>query len=570
MTARTGQLVTRAHHAAVVSGLCLALGVGMPLVCVSTAHADEGSTGTITISQTGNHGGSYLAYQLFTADISDTDHATNIAWADDAMRTSVLAFIDKHGYKEWLKQHHSGEAQHDLAQNAAEYIAESIGSSPTDGAAASAEPTSAAGSFAMALAQHLATSPAVPSTTVAANEPFTAREGYWLFVSNTNNATTDSAGTAPLWVPLGGSLKTIEEKTDIPRVDKSVQEDSSGAWSTVADANVGQDIRYRLSGTLPKNFGAFATYHYQFTDTLSAGLTIDLPAGKSLADVIKVAIDGAAVKVDQKNLSASFKDNVLVVEFADLKASTWSSLHITNKSLITVEYPARLVPGCAVGKSGNANHVTLTYSNDPVRQGDGVTSPTPDVRLYSYALKLTKIDEQTGEPLSGAQFTMRVDDKNSDSASSGAFVQKDGSLGAKPHTFTTDSKGSFGVSGIDEGTYVISEIAAPQGYEKLDEDVRVTLTSTLNAKKRALTSLEASASGGAHTLAGTGEADATTKITAVASDTGEVGVQVVNRRWLSLPITGMTGITSEHALGLVLVLAATIGMCVHRYHVSRR
>lgn len=544
----------------IAAGLALSLMAGV----VCPARPALADTGTITIRQNHNQGATYDAYLLFKAHVASDDKATGVTWASDEMKTALLSFIDANGYREWLNDNHPGAEMHDRAQIAAEFVSESIVGSPSDEGAATTPRTTAALSFSQRLARALSQDTSIAPQTATSGERFSGEQGLWLFV--TTDSTTEAhneAGTAPLWIPLGGSTSVIDEKGFVPTVNKEVREDSTGAWGKVADADTAQNLGYRLTGTLPSNFGAFDSYHYRFTDTLEPGLSVTVPEGANVADALTIRVGKSVVKADGSTLSVSLKDNVLVVDFADLKDPVWHDLAIDKGTKITVEYSAHMNDRRVIGSAGNLNGVFLTYTDDPISKGDGRTDEVP-VRVFAYRLALSKVDEQTGEPVSGAGFTIRMSDKNSDEESRGLFVQEDGSLGKTAHEFTTSADGCFEVLGLDEGTYLISEKTTPKGYLPLEDDIALTVSSELEGQSLSLAKLSSSISGK--------EVDPASKsiaeVNVVDGNAGSVRIRVTNSRWIPMPLTGGAGLYKQACMGAGAVTLATIGLAVR--HLFRR
>jgi uncharacterized repeat protein (TIGR01451 family) len=81
-------------------------------------------------------------------------------------------------------------------------------------------------------------------------------------------------------------------------------------------------------------------------------------------------------------------------------------------------------------------------------------------------IEVIKLDAETRAPLPGASFT----------------VEKD--TGEKVGSYQTDSAGKFIVSGLTEGTYIISETAAPEGY------ILDAVPQTVTVKSGKLTAVE--------------------------------------------------------------------------------
>lgn len=544
------------HDRIALSAIKVGLSLGIGLANVTLPTTALAATGTVTITQQHNADATYDAYQVFSADISEKNEATHITWASDSMQEVVLTFLDANGYESWLQTNHPGEGQHDRAQNAAEYLSHKIVGSMTDGGTAATSRTPEGRSFAMRLARELATKNPSPKQVAKSGEAFTGDEGYWLFV--TTDSTSEGSGetgTAPMWLPLGGSITTIIEKSASPTVDKEVMEDSTSTWGKIADAHIKQDVAYRLVATLPSNLDAYDTYHLELSDVLSDGLEIVIPEGKKLSDVLEIDIGGHEVAIDDTNVVASYQDNTLTIDFPDLLSDPWKDMNVTHDAEVTVRYTAHLTNSAKIGAEGNANGVSLVYTDDPVSRGDGRIDPSPQTKLFAYELRLLKRDEQTNEPLPGAKFTIQVAEDNSDAQSSGLYVQSDGSLSADAATFVTGDDGMLSVSGIDEGTYIIRETDAPNGYSAIDEPVTLVVSSSFDGSASNLESLTASA-----TSTQTGLAD----VTDIDTTAGTIQLEVTNGKWLLMPITGLGGMSG--AGGPAVCVALFAGGCLWVRH----
>lgn len=545
---------------AIRAGLGLSLVAGTTLMPMSAALGREETTApsaaSVTITQLHNTGATYDVYQLFTADITAVseqhDQATHIDWASDDVKTAVTTFINANGYSTWLTNNGLAGDEQNKPQNVAQFVVEKIADSPTDITAATTPRTTMGLSFANELAQALAASNVSPQTATSGTA-FAGTEGFYLFVTTPSTTGAGEAGTAPIWVPLGGSVTAINEKSAVPTVTKQVREDSNDTYGAVADANRSQDVDYRLTATLPVNFGAFDHYHLRFNDTLSAGLDLSL-GEQELANALTVKIGNTEVEIDDTKLTASYDSTTreLVINFPDLKDSAWGTYGIPGGTTITVDYKAHLNANATVGAAGNANSVTLTYTKDPVSGGDGIINPGHEAKLFSYGIKLTKVDEQTNKALQGAKFTIAVAQDGSDSASVGKFVQSDGSLGSQAYEFTTGADGTFTVNCLDSGTYTIHETVAPAGYERIDQDLSLVVSPQLDAGQLSLTALGATLTGG-----DTRDVNATVQNSASGdSTTGLIDLTVTNDMQLTLPITGLSGLGSSWIVGMGVTAAA--------------
>ena len=216
-------------------------------IAPATAHAVD--TGAITVD--GTVATRYDAYQLFSAtviDDADADQkvATDVTWANDAVRQAVLPVLHDAGL----------DSSASTAQEAAEWM-------------------NADGHMTTALTAKLARA-IVKAGTVSvllnAGKMAELSCGYWLIVADDDAIAQDEAGTALIMVLVGGSAVTVKPKAATPKVAKHVLEDSTAAWQKAADATVADDLYWRLSATVPAGLTAYDTYAVQFVDTMSAGL----------------------------------------------------------------------------------------------------------------------------------------------------------------------------------------------------------------------------------------------------------------------------------------------------------
>ena len=123
----------------------------------------------------------------------------------------------------------------------------------------------------------------------------------------------------------------------------------------------------------------------------------------------------------------------------------------------------------------------------------------------------------------------------------------------------SDAEGTFGVAGLEDGTYYLLEIKAPNGYNLLEHDLEVTITATTangqnwnGAANTALTALEVQTQ-----LGETAPVDGTGNV-----ETGAVGIQVTNNHGATLPETGGMGTTLFYVIGSLLVVGAGILLVV--------
>ena len=540
---------------------------------------------TFTIEAKDNAQQTYRVFHLFGADIAPNPSegaadtfpglATHISWAGDDMRETVLAFLDAHGYPDWLKQTYRIEAgsdayarQHGLPQNAAAYIAGQIGASENDTGAATTPATKAAQSFALELARALAASGSSVESTQTddhGNATYTGEQGYYLFVTDDASIRPDESGSSPIWVPLGSARSSVVAKSACPTLSKQVREDSTGSFGKVADASKDEDLDYLLTATLPDNIGAYDSYRLRFDDALPTGMEL---SGNSTSSVqVSVNTGDASHDITQNaHVAVAYKDSMLSVEIDDLKST---EVDIGKDSTVTVAYRAHLTDESVIGAAGNLNSAVLTYSNNPATNAVGTTlEDAHRTRTCTWRIQLQKVDKQTGTALPGAVFTIQAADAavTPGESSAAAYVQADGSLGSDAHEFTTGDDGSFTIPRTDSGRYTIRETHAPEGYEIQDSDITLEIQPQLDQASGTVSSWRATLAGGE--AASDGSTEVATHLVdaddeaamSTALDTGNISIMTSDDKKVALPITGMDGTTAAIVYGGGAILLGLVGI----------
>ncbi len=373
--------------------------------------------------------------------------------------------------------------------------------------------------------------------------------GYYLVVDETNvDGVEGGVKNLSILQLTAEHAFTPTNKTDVPELEKKVEEinDSttgSENWQDAADYDIGDHVKFVLTGTLPADYDSYVRYQYVFHDTLSSGLQLD-------TDSVKVTIDGAAAAEGTYTLNTAPQNNEsFTVTFANLKMQT----AVTKDSVIRVEYTATLLPGAVVGGAGNSNTAHLEYSNNPNDNGTGTptTGNTPEdkVVVFTYSLIANKTDEDN-KALSGAGFTLYK--YNAQSMAEDKYEP----VGTEMTGVTT-----FTFKGVDAGMYKLVETTVPAGYNKA-EDMYFTVTAeyaaTSDNASPSVTKLEITS---VNDAAGKQIVDATGtptfSFTGVAS-AGTLTTHIVNLKGILLPSTGGIGTTIFYIIGGIMVVGAGV------------
>lgn len=537
---------------AVTAGLTAALSFGGVMAPVTMAFADDPVTAPangIIIEQSENNKGTaktrFVPYQIFKAKVHDGENGkvtSDVDWADTITQTTkdqIIADI-RSDASNGKKLSETPSAQ-DVADWLGTYVSES-----------GRELVVKNGDLLNKIAAIVKKNEQPSGTAFNAGDSFTPESaGYYLFLTDDNSIGTNKdysnkkqTGTSPIFAVVGGTGVTVTEKTGIPTVTKEIKDDKPNSnWADKADSQAGQDVEYRLTGTVASNIATFDNYYYQFHDTLSTGLQANKESVNVTIYKDRTDSTGTVIKRDDNKYTVDCTaqadgSSLLTVTFGDLKAA---GVVLTPDSKVVVTYTAYLDSEKAVvGGTGNDNKVKLIYANNPMSDGKGESVPDT-VRDYTYALKLVKQDSADNTKLKDVMFTIKA--TGADELKSGKvgtqYVHEDGSLGDDECKFKTNENGEINVKGLDAGTYTVSEVEGSNpGYNTLDD-----FTFTITAE--GLGELEGATLDGntyPNTLNVTAGKDGSTLVTPSVDD-GTVTLVVQNKKGSNLPLTGLNGVT---------------------------
>lgn len=569
---------------AVTAGLTAALSFGGVMAPVTMAFA-EGGTGSITINQAkDNENTTFKAYQIFKATVTDTESgktAQNITWASPELGKTVTKAIknDWAGYKSLASDKQLPD--NPTAQEVADFLmahagSTSAGSESTKGTRIATDNILYA--VANAIKDETPVKSDIPADTAWTPDAENG-SGYYLFVTNAlSDSSKKVTGTAPIFAVVGGNAVTVTEKTSIPTVEKQILASAPSdpkaetGWAGVADSQIGQEVTYKLTGSVADNYATYDSYAYKFTDTLSNGL--DYVQDSLTVYAVNGDGDYTLINSSAYNLTTPSAGNrVLTVDFAVDKANNKKGLKdvqgVDASTQIVVFYKAKLNKNAVTGngtgeKKGNYNTVKLEYSNNPYAEGTG-TSVEGGAGDFTFQLNINKVDQGTEKGLAGAEFSIQSADADTlnqyvaskDSSDgkvvAGQLVSFTGATLPDYLKFTSNDKGKIEAKGLDAGSYTVTETKAPSDKytvakpfiftikaeykDNAAELKKITVSPSQNDEIRSDVALGTlNNTPGDNTLTATDD-------TAANVETGEINITIGNTKSVGLPLTGLNGVT---------------------------
>ncbi len=325
----------------------------------------------------------------------------------------------------------------------------------------------------------------------------------------------------------------VVDKNENPDIDKFVKEDSTGNWGEVNDANIGQVVEYKSNITV-----GYGATNYIMHDKMSDGLTfngVDRVTYKENAEATEeTVVSPDNYSVDHNTETKLAKDN----DTFDITFENDYILTLPKGSVLTVYYSAILNENAIIENTGNDNEVRLTYGDN-----NDLETSKHYTRTFTWKIDVLKFAKDGENEIALKDATFQLEDANgttlkflemTGTAIPTYKVVKDGTVGAVD-SITTNDSGKFEIIGLDEGEYDLIETNPPEGYNKLNAPVDVTIDSEYADMDTYTT---------------------TFSYTVAPSEDGFIKVE--NKTGTLLPETGGIGTTIFYVVGGVLMLAAFV------------
>ena len=265
-------------------------------------------------------------------------------------------------------------------------------------------------------------------------------------------------------------------KSEYPTVEKTLEDGQNHT-----DAQIGDSLNFVLKSKVPDMAEYKNGYTFNFIDTLSKGLTLNVDSIKVLIGVVELT-KGEDYSVATETVDTN--KTKLTISMLD-----FSNRHQADVGKeIKVTYTATINELAEVGTDDAGNSVKLEYSNDPSTDSKGESLPD-ETHGYTFGFDLHKTDGETQAALTGAKFQLQ---KKGEGTPIKLIVEQPGNASdpmvVRPakadevdnavDTVTTPDSGKITFKGLDAGDYQLVETEAPAGYNKLQapQDIKIEAT----------------------------------------------------------------------------------------------
>ncbi len=366
---------------------------------------------------------------------------------------------------------------------------------------------------------------------------------------------------------IGNNLKTLVDESYI--VDDKRNTATYKTPSEIYNAE-DYDIEFELKSYIPNPDG-YSTYKFEIVDILAKGFDYDRNSVKIMLgnteysktrvnekgetvnnyDIRDVVITESNYETyksyfeeDGKEYPDVYKENqygktLVLIEINDLVEQIKAGV-VEKAQDVIVTYNAKLNGKGEIGNTPNINEAYLKYSNNPYNNDQVTQTTTQTTYTYTIDLDLSKIaklknEDSEKEFLSGAEFEIYSAPNTVEERTPIAII-------------TTDELGQALYSSLGAGTYYLKEVKAPEGYNKLREEIEIEVNATCDEFGTITWTVEDKTNNNL-ILVQIVEKEGTT--------TPEVNLQVENTNGFQLPSTGGVGTVIFTVVGLSIMLIAS-------------
>ena len=395
-------------------------------------------------------------------------------------------------------------------------------------------------------------------------------------VSKTANAAHSSDYTA--------ENTTVTVKNYAPDIEKTVKDRTSEDYRKAADYNVGDEIPYKITVTVPQNITRLKKFEVTDTPTNLVDQVLDAEGNSLISVQYKDGESLVDVSTDAYTITKHEENGGFTVAFDPDKMGAYAGKQIV------ISYNAKLTADADMTTDGNSNQAKLEYSNktdvkDEDKDKDENNNKRGDETVvYTFQIQIVKkadVKDEKGNViyLDGVTFDLyklvgkdeklpdgaeEIDNATANALKLPAAGENQKWVKVKSN-ITTGTDGKASVDGLANGTYYLVETKTKQGYNLLTAPVEVELSiaykttweETLTYKgdvlvKRDVTEKKETFTSGQQNTNGGTQVGITTED---GKTYGRHVTEIINRKGFKLPTTGGFGTLLFSGIGVLLVVA---------------
>lgn len=347
------------------------------------------------------------------------------------------------------------------------------------------------------------------------------------------------------------------------------------AWGETAQVAIGDTVTFMLTALVP-NYPENALHDgYEISDNLPAGLALGNVTVNGVKNGTPTLLtegpssDYVLTRADSTATSGSMASRptggqvTFNLEFDYDEIKEYDEIEVTYTATVNADIK---VIGQDSNTNGNENTAYLDYNNNPYGTAAGSTNTWKTAQdtatVFTYGMEITKTDDaQPANRLTGAEFTLQeVDDDGNATGNALTFVEirtgsgtyrlaKSGETSANTKLVVggdnaNTMKGVLKISGLDVGTYILTETKAPDSYVKPAQTFKITISDekTIGSENNSIPN---------------GKVEFTENETEKETD-GYVRQTIKNTKGFTLPTTGGMGTVLFTAGGVLLMGAGLV------------
>ena len=387
--------------------------------------------------------------------------------------------------------------------------------------------------------------------------------GYYMIIDVTNEDNLPEEETkSPIMlqvvekVSIASKHASISSEKKVDDKNDSNTNEDTVKWQDSADYDINDAVPFQLSVTIPSTYHTYDDYTLTFHDQQAAGFS-----APTITSVYILKPTGAKITINEATATTSgyslltctsnkcelgrpcsFTVQVGNVKDFYTNVTGNADTSFAEGDKIIVEYTSVLNNTANVGKAGNENSMYVCHP-------DGHT-PLDKVTVFTYELKVNKIDGATKAALKGAGFTLY---KWNVTANDWVAIGDE---------LKGDDMTTFTWSGIDDGKYKLVETTTPPHYNTMTpKEFEVTAQhkpTWVADGNSAFMDLIATDATGKVAFADSATVDG------VAVEDGKLEGDVENHKGAVLPETGAQGTMMLIGGGAMLVIVAAVFMITRK------